>query len=485
MENRIRVLEEAVAEAGRLQAALQESEETFRVLAESTPTAVLLYQDNRWIYSNPAAEMITGYGAAEFLGMNFWDIVHPDYRTLIQERGRRRQRGEETVNRYEFKIITKGGGEKWVDLAGASTIIGGRPAGVLSVFDITDRKQAEEELRKSQEKYRLLTETLSDVIFTTDENLRITYINQAVTRLRGYSVEEAMAQSIEDILTPASLETALNSFAEEMRLEADGLLDPDRILTLHLEATCKDGSTVWTETIFKPIRNEEDGFAGVLAVTRDISDRKRTEEALRKSEEKYRLLTESLADVIFTLDENLRTTYLSPSVTRLRGYTLEEAMAQSLEDILTPASLEMARAALAGMGVEARGSHDPHRVCTLELEETCKDGSTVWTESIFSALRDKDNKFVGFQGITRDITERKKATEERERLIAERQKALSEIKVLSGMLPICSYCKKIRNDEGYWEHLENYISDRSGAEFTSGMCPDCSKKFIQKVHELK
>lgn len=348
MENRIKVLEEAAIEAGRFQAALKESEEKFRILADSTPTAVMLYQDNHWIYANKAAREISGYSTEEFLHMNFWDIVHPDNRALVRERGLMRQQGNETINRYEFKIVTKDGTEKWVDLAGASTMIGGRPAAIISVSDITDRRGMEEELRKSEAKYRLLTETLVDVIFTTDDNLRITYVSPSVTRLCGYSVEEAMAEPLDHLLTPTSLEIAMGGFAEEMRLEASGFSDPNRILT-------------------------------------------------------------------------------------------------------------------------------------LELEVTCKDGSTVWTETIFSAIRDKDNKFIGMLGITRDISERKKAAEEKERLISERQKALSEIKILSGMLPICSSCKKIRNDEGYWEQLENYISNHSGAEFTHGFCPDCAKKFYEKA----
>ncbi|MEN6422840.1 MAG: PAS domain S-box protein [Smithella sp.] len=482
MENRIKFLEEAAIEAGRFQAALQESEEKFRILADSTPTAVMLYQDNRWIYANKAAREISGYSTEEFLHMNFWDIVHPDDRALVRERGLMRQQGNETINRYEFKIVTKDGTEKWVDLAGASTMIGGRPAAIISVADITDHRGMEEELRKSEAKYRLLTETLADVIFTTDENLRMTYVSPSVSRLRGYSVEEAMAEPLDHLLTPASLEIAMGSFAQEMRLEASGFRDPNRILTLELEVTCKDGSTVWTETIFKPIRNDEGRFIGVLAVVRDISGRKQVDEALRKSEEKYRLLAETLPDVIFTMDGNWRTIYLSPAVTRLRGYTVEEALAQSVEDILTPASLETAKRAFTEeMAIEASGFYNPHRVRTLELEETCKDGSTVWTETIFSAIRDKDNKFIGMLGITRDISERKKAAEEKERLVSERQKALSEIKILSGMLPICSSCKKIRNDEGYWEQLENYISNHSGAEFTHGFCPDCAKKFYEKA----
>jgi PAS domain S-box-containing protein len=132
-----------ITDRKRAEEALRESEEKFRVLADSTPTAVMLYQDDRWVYANRAAETICGYSEKELLAISFWDIVHPDFKPLIQERGRKRQRGEETTNRYEFKIIMKDGTEKWVDLSGASTMLRGRPAGIISVLDITDHKRVE------------------------------------------------------------------------------------------------------------------------------------------------------------------------------------------------------------------------------------------------------------------------------------------------------------------------------------------------------
>ena len=137
--------DEAAIKAEQLQDVLYEIEEKFRIIAASTPIAVMIYQDDRWIYANRAAEIITGYSTKELLGMNFWDIAHPDYKALVQERGQKQQRGEETTNRYEFKIITKDGIEKWVDLTGASMLIGVQPAGVISLADITERKLAQEE----------------------------------------------------------------------------------------------------------------------------------------------------------------------------------------------------------------------------------------------------------------------------------------------------------------------------------------------------
>ncbi len=136
-----------ITERKRVEEALRESEEKFRVLADSTPTAVMLYQDDHWVYANRAAVAMCGYSEKELQGMPFWGFVHPDYQSLIRENGRKRLRGDSTASSFEFKIIAKDGTEKWVVLSGASTTLGGRPSGIISVLDITGRKQAEAELQ--------------------------------------------------------------------------------------------------------------------------------------------------------------------------------------------------------------------------------------------------------------------------------------------------------------------------------------------------
>ena len=136
-----------ITEHKRVEEALRESEEKFRVLADSTPTAVMVYQGERWVYANRAAVAMCGYSENELQGMPFWGFVHPDYQSLIRENGRKRLRGDSTANRFEFKIIAKDGAEKWVDVSGASTTLRGRPSGIISVLDITGRKRAEAELQ--------------------------------------------------------------------------------------------------------------------------------------------------------------------------------------------------------------------------------------------------------------------------------------------------------------------------------------------------
>jgi len=129
---------------------LKESEEKFKILAESTPMTIMMYQDDKWIYANPAAEALLGYSEQELCAMNFWDVVHPDDKAIIKERGSKRQKGEDAPVGYEFRVLDKSGTVKWVLLYGATVMYKGKPAGLISVLDITERKKIEEEKRKLQ-----------------------------------------------------------------------------------------------------------------------------------------------------------------------------------------------------------------------------------------------------------------------------------------------------------------------------------------------
>lgn len=138
-----------ITERKKAEVELRESEERFRTYAESTSVAIMIYQDNQWIYANPAAERITGYSIEELKVINFWEFVHPDHMELVKERGLARQRGENPVNEYEFKILTRDGKTRWVEFRADIIDYAGQRAVLISAINITDRKKIEEILRKS------------------------------------------------------------------------------------------------------------------------------------------------------------------------------------------------------------------------------------------------------------------------------------------------------------------------------------------------
>jgi len=132
----------------RSREALQESEAKFRLLAETATCAIGIYQGDRFLYINPRATDITGYSADELLSQSVEELIHPDFRALVPERAQARLRGDRVPARYELKIVTKQGEERWVDFAASMTHYQGRPAIIGTAFDVTERKKAEESLHE-------------------------------------------------------------------------------------------------------------------------------------------------------------------------------------------------------------------------------------------------------------------------------------------------------------------------------------------------
>ena len=196
-------------------------------------------------------------------------------------------------------------------------------------------------------------------------------------------------------------------------MEAGGTADPGRIRILEVEQYRKDGSIVLMENHLSFLRDEAQKPLGIITVSHDITQRKRAEEALKENEKKYRLLADNVNDVIFVLDMNLNYTYISPSVKILRGYEPEEALKLPSSETLTSSSWDLARRTLSEVMELEKSEHPDIPISrTLQLEVNRKDGTTVWTEMKFSFIRDQDRRPTGILGLTRDITDRKRAEEE-------------------------------------------------------------------------
>src|SRR5208337_2665101 len=229
---------------------------------------------------------------------------------------------------------------------------------------------------------------------------------------RGYTVQEAMTLTLDQVLTPDSLQQASRMFADQMALESSGTADPARTVLMELEEYCKDGSTIWVELTASFLRDNNFKPTDILTVTRDITDRKKAEETLKESEKKYRLLADNVNDVIFVLDMNLNYAYVSPSVKILRGYEPEELLNKPTMETLTPSSMALAIKTLSEfMKTEKSKPVEINKSQLLQLEMKKKDGTTVWTEVKFSLIINKNKQPVGILGVTRDIAERKRSEE--------------------------------------------------------------------------
>ncbi len=241
---------------------------------------------------------------------------------------------------------------------------------------------------------------------------------------------------------------------------------------------------------------DESGTAvKMIGYVLDITERKQAEKAILKSEEQYRLLAANVTDLLWTIDLNLKLTYVTPSIEKLRGFTVEETLAQSLDVILSPDSLNFARNLLNNeMESIKNGTFEPK---TVELEFCHKDGSVITTESTISILYDNDKKPINILGVTRDITERKKAEDEREKMRdqlrqSQKMEAIGTLaggiahdfnNILSGIFGYTELAlKKIPKDSP----VDNYLQEiLHAANRASGLVKQILTLSRQKKHEMK
>ena len=275
----------------------KQAENLYKTLMEKSLVAIFIVQDGKFRFINTSAIAYADYDAEELVGRDADTIVYPEDREMVKKKGRAMLRGDHPVP-YEFRMVTKQGQIRWIMQMVSPIEYKGNPAILGNAVDITERKRAEEMLKESENKYRLLADNIQDVIFVLDMNLKYTYISPSVKIMRGYEPEEILKQqSIEHTLTPSSRDLALKTFSEIMELEKSGRRDEMPLSrTLQLEMRRKDGTTVWTEVNFSFIRDENNQSVGIMGVTRDITDRKKAEDELRKSEARYRGLFEHMSE---------------------------------------------------------------------------------------------------------------------------------------------------------------------------------------------
>jgi two-component system cell cycle sensor histidine kinase/response regulator CckA len=185
-------------------------------------------------------------------------------------------------------------------------------------------------------------------------------------------------------------------------------------------------------------------------------------------------IVESTEDAVYGKDLNGIIISWNKAAERIFGYTADEIIGHSVS-ILYPIDR---RDEL--VDIMERIKHGQH-VGLYETVRLRKDGHFIPVSVTVSPVKDTRGKIVGGSAISRDITLRKNDEEERFKLIEELTESLKQVKTLSGLLPICSSCKRIRDDQGYWQQVETYLTDHTNADFTHGICPDCLEKFKSKT----
>jgi diguanylate cyclase (GGDEF)-like protein/PAS domain S-box-containing protein len=380
---------------------LRESEVRFRLAFENANIGVCLVDtQGNLLRVNRQMSAIFGYSQAELETMNVNDITRFEYKDVSPAFMQRAKTGEVEHDDFEKEYIHKKGQSVWGQVS--SSLVRnteGEPLYFIShVIDITERKQAENELRK----LTLAVEQSPASIVIADLAGNIEYVNSRFTQVTGYSFDEAIGKN------PRILKTDLTP--PEMHQQLWDAITTGKEWHGEFVNRKKDGSLYPEAAIISPITNRNGVITHYLAVKEDITERKQAEEALKKRETLYRLLTENISDVIWIFDINAnQLRYISPSVERLSGYTVEEALDATMNDMLPGTAFQSAQGVVES---RLRAFQEGQRgTYVSEVEQPRKDGSTVWVEATVSYHVNEANGHFEVYGVSRDITERKQAEE--------------------------------------------------------------------------
>ncbi|MHB1349558.1 MAG: PAS domain S-box protein [Desulfobulbus sp.] len=270
----------------------------------------------------------------------------------------------------------------------------GEPGFVLVVRDVTDRKKAEMAIAESERRYSLLAENSSDIIWTTDLDLKITYISPAVQTVRGYSPEEMIGMSVEDSLTPESAVFVKGVLRDQLVIEQSGKGKPGRYLNMEIEAYRKDGSRVWLEVRVSFLRDRNNVPSGVLGVSRDITERRQAEQRLLLLE---KAVNTTRTGITFRDTGNI-IRFINPADAAMHGYDADELLGKHIR-VIAPSKY------VKGQG---REQMDLLTAWNGESKTRRKDGSEFPVSLVSDVVRDESGEILGVITICEDITQRVK-----------------------------------------------------------------------------
>ncbi|HSV96575.1 MAG TPA: PAS domain S-box protein [Spirochaetota bacterium] len=374
----------------------------FRLVVEKARDVIVVIQDGIIRFVNPAIGDLAGYGVDECLKRPFIEFVHPEDRDKDYDGIPEGTADNASSRQYSFRLIAKNGSILHVEAHIVDIEWEGHPATSSFIRDITERHRMESTLVESERRFRLFAKNLPEVVFETDPNGILTYVNERAYRLFGYS-EDDFKKGF-NILSAVVVWEHPQLIANIQKI-INGLKSEASEYTL----VCRDGRTF--PALVHSNRKMKDGiFAGLRGIIIDISQRKEAEQRLAEREKLHRLITDTVRDAIRILDlATMRYIYANPYAIELFGSPEDDyvgsAFGVHLDDESREGLLKMIEEELLN---DAR--RDPARTVTFELVETLSSSDkTIWTENRATFVRDSTGRPSAILTITRDITARKEA----------------------------------------------------------------------------
>lgn len=364
-------------------------------------------------------------------------------------------------------------------------------------------QQAEEALLELEKRYRDLFDNINDLIMIHDLKGSLLNVNPAVSKLSGFTFEEIIGRPISDFIFPEFRSLFQDEYLKEIKKQG------------HSEGVvifqAKDGKKHYVE-YNNVLVTPEGGKRYISGLGRDITDRVHAERALRESEKRYRTVFETTGSATVIIKDDETISLANSTFEDLSGYSKEEVEGKKTwtefvieEDLAQMRKFHRDRRDKPGSipknyefkFIDRQGSIKNIFISVEIIPDTGMSVASLLDisdrkraeESLQKSYDELDLRVKertadlarANDQLRLQIEERKKAEDEKEKLIVELKKALGEVKTLGGLLPICASCKKIRDDQGYWNQLEHYIQKHSEAEFSHSVCPDCAKMLYPEL----
>jgi two-component system NtrC family sensor kinase len=377
-------------ERKRAEEALKESEEKYRSVVENTNSGIIVIQDNQIVFHNSWIYQTLGYKEEEYSKLNFTEMIHPEDVALTMERIQERSSGAPGNDTIEIRVITKSGDIKWIEASSVLINWNNKPAIQAFILDITERRQAEEALRESEEKFsKAFHASPGSISISRLSDGKFIEVNESFLRDKGFSREEVIGHNM--------IELGIAEVSDEHDALYNTLRESGEIQNRLYNYRTKSGELRTAYMSAEPINLGNEPC--ILAQSFDVTEQKRATDKLRLLSS----ITQQVSDATIVTDLDFKITYINQAAQDLLGYFMDEVCGEGSDIFNTHSLTETQRQKILKV-------LDSGKVWSGTVTKTKKDGTNIICESKLSPLLDENGNTVSYIDILHDVT-RQKETE--------------------------------------------------------------------------